>query len=202
MKKTIYILAIFILLIGLVACNNKTSDWKISMENFFTQFNANDGGENIPCKYRFHDLDGDNIPEIIISFGPPEGELRYEKVYKLYGDSYEQIGSDVLLRFFTNQEGKLVAEKRSGYMVDGVYFAEIKDKKLVFNDYIDSNGNDNYNGVKYNNLQELHQNMDIFAATDLDNVLKIIPEMDCNDIVNAAKNKIYKWDNGWIANYK
>ena len=204
MKRVIFILAIS-LLISLISCGNdkqEESDWKISIENFFTQFKADDAdGENIPCKYRFHDLDNDNIPEIIIGYGPPESELRYEKVYKLYGDSYEQIRQDKLFRFYTNQEGKLVAETRSGYMVDAVYFADIKDKKINLNDYIDSTGGDDYNGVKYNNLPELYQIMDIWSATDLDDTLVPLTEIDCSDILNTAINAVYKWDNGWITKH-
>ncbi|MCL2158472.1 MAG: hypothetical protein FWH48_03600 [Oscillospiraceae bacterium] len=206
MKKIICIVAALLLAAGLFACDSEkpAGDWKAPMEKFFTQFAvATDDadGANVPVKYRFLDLDGDDVPEIIISYGLPESELTYDKVYKLYGDVdvYVKIAEDSkLLAFYTNQEGKLVVAKRSGYMVDSIYFAEIADKKLSFNSYVDSRGSDSYNGVKYDSLPELYSDMDIWSALDLDDTLSEIAEIDCSEVVNAAKNPSYKWENGLI----
>jgi len=214
MKKILLLLFSTMLILLMLGGCKKEVDWKDSMEKFLTQFPTmltiadkkdvivdfengiipNDAeGINLPFRCRFQDLDGDDIPEVMIAFGPPESEIMYDKVYKLYGDSYEQIGGgDKIFAFYKNQDGKLVAETRGGYLVDGVYFAEIKDKKLKLNDYIDSKGGDTYNGVKYANLPELYETMDVWSAKDLDETLELWPEMDCSEIVSAAINRMNK----------
>ena len=208
----IVILAVMIITSVLfTACSSKDEsdvDWKTALENFLTQFptlldetalfEAVNGivhpidadGIYVPGGYRFQDLDGDNIPEAIISFGPPESEIAYDKVYKLYDGAYEQIAQDKFA-FYTDKNGKLAAEIRFGYMAGAVYSAEIIDKKLILNDYIDSKGSDTYDGVKYNNLQDLYQIMDIWSAQDLDPALRPLPDIDCSAIVKAARDRAY-----------
>ena len=181
--------------------NNNLSDnieWKTALENFLTQFpslydfgnpKAPDAdGIYLPFKCRFQDLDSDNIPEAIITFGVPEGEWVFDKAYKLYDGSYEQIGQAMFI-FYTNTEGKLVAATKSGYTINAIYFAEIQNKKLILNDYIDSKGNDNFNGVKYDSFSE-EDGTSLWEATDADETLKLLPEIDCSDIFNAAKSRI------------
>jgi len=181
--------------------NNNLSDnieWKTALENFLTQFpslydfgnpKAPDAdGIYLPFKCRFQDLDSDNIPEAIITFGVPEGEWVFDKAYKLYDGSYEQIGQAMFI-FYTNTEGKLVAATKSGYTINAIYFAEIQNKKLILSDYIDSKGNDNFNGVKYDSFSE-EDGTSLWEATDADETLKLLPEIDCSDIFNAAKSRI------------
>ena len=212
MKKVLLLLLSAVLILLMFGGCKKDVDWKVSLENFLTKFptmltiadnrdvivDFENGiipgdaeGICLPFRCRFQDLDGDDLPEAIISFGPPESEIMYDKIYKFYGDSYGQIGGgEKKFEFYKNQNGKLVAETRNGYMADGVYFADIKDKKLILTDYIDSNGGDNYNGVKYANLPELYDTMDVWSAKDLDGSLELWGEIDCSDIVSAAINRI------------
>jgi hypothetical protein len=206
-KKIITAIFLLMAILTALSCQNDNNiDWKISLENFLTQYptlfedirgtydisKATDILGNAPYKVRFQDLDGDDIPEIIISFYPPAaGSIVYDKIYKLYGDAYEQIEHILkVFTFYINKDGKLVAETRNGDMVSGIYFAEIKDKKLILSDYIDSGGNDNYNGVKYSDLTGLHSIMDIWTAADVDNTLAMLPEIDGSAIVSSARNRI------------
>jgi len=178
-------------------------DWKAALENLLTQFpsvfkeihdvsEATDAeGINVPYKFIFYDLDGDGIPEAMVLYGPPASERTYDKIYKFYGGSYEQIEhKQTIFGVYTNTDGKLVAESRGGYMVDAVYFAEINDKKLILSDFIDSSGSDTYNGVRYADLPELYETMDVWSAADLDDTLEPLPQLEFPDIVNAAKNRV------------
>ncbi|MCL2517750.1 MAG: hypothetical protein FWF15_04225 [Oscillospiraceae bacterium] len=206
MKKIILILIILILSASL-SISAQEINWKTPLENLLVQFPTtldetvkSEVGNGIvqaidaegiyfPGKYRFQDLDGDGIPEVMITFGIPQSEWVFERVFKLYGDSYEQIGQDMYI-FYQNAQGKLVAATISGYRIGAIYFAEIENKKLILKDYIDSNGNDNFNGVKYNNLSEL-KGIDIWCATDADDTLQLLPEIDCSDIVSTARSRVY-----------
>ena len=180
--------------------DNNNIDWQTALENFLTQFpslydfgnpNAPDAdGIYLPSKCRFQDLDGDGIPEVMITFGHPEGEWVFDKAYKLYDGSYEQIGQAMFI-FYTNADGKLVVATKSGYTINAIYFAEIQDKKLILSDYIDSKENDNFNGVKYDSFSE-EEGTSFFEATDADETLKLLPEIDCSNIFNAAKNRVYE----------
>jgi len=192
----------------------KNVDWKIALENLLIQFptildetakyEAGSGivhpidadGIYVPCHYKFQDLDGDNIPEAIITYAHPESEWIFDKVYKLYGDSYlqitlsENINNMTMFVFYTNIHGNLVAAKRSGYTINGIYFAEVQNKKLILSDFIDSNGNDSYNGVKYDSFSEWDATA-LWDAADADETLRLLPEIDCFEVVNAARIKIY-----------
>ena len=209
MKKIITVIIFIVILSSLFLLNIGAEDikWQTALENLLTKFptildetamyEAGGGivhpidadGVYVPCGYRFHDLDGDNIPEVIINFGLPESEWVFDKVYKLYDGSYEQIGQAMFL-FYTTTEGKLVAATRSSYTINAIYFAEIQDKTLVFSDFIDSKGNDNFNGVKYDSFSEF-DGTSLWDARDADETLQLLPEIDCSDIVNAARNKVY-----------
>lgn len=182
-------------------------DWETSLENLLIQyptildetamFEAGNGistpidadGVYVPCGYRFQDLDADNIPEAIIRFGPPASEIMFEKIYKLYDDTYKLISKDYIHTFYRNAEGKLVTAIRTGYFDGALYFVDIQNQQMVFSEYIDSKGNDNYNGIKYDNL--LAHNDDNLSITDLDNTLQIIGKIDCSEIVSSARSKVY-----------
>jgi len=204
-KKIIIALLLLMAMLSVLSCQDDKNgandvDWELPLENLLTQFPSlyDNGNRNskapdadgiyLPSKCRFQDLDGDGIPEAMITFGHPEGEWVFDKVYKLYDGSYEQIGQAMFI-FYTNADGKLVVATKSGYTINAIYFAEIQDKKLILSDYIDSKGNDNFNGVKYDSFSE-EDGTSFFEATDADETLKLLPEIDCSEIVNAAKNKI------------
>jgi len=150
----------------------------------------------LPARFRFQDLDGDGIPEVIISYTIPESGFIYDKIYKLYDDSYVQINQDNqhLFNFYTSAEGKLVASIKGQFTINAVYFVEIINGELILTDYIDSTGSDNFNGVKYDNIVELLQTMDVWGARDLDKTLQPIPEIDLPDIVSAVQFKVYSSD--------
>ena len=146
-------------------------------------------GIYVPLRYRFQDLDSDNIPEVIIRFGPPASEFSYDKIYKFYDDSYELIGDGKLYSFYLNPEGRLVTSTRVGYMIDSIHFVEMQNRQLILSDYIDSNGSDNYNGFKYNNLTDAMN--EPMSAEDIDSSLQPLGEIDCSDIVNTARITVY-----------
>ena len=213
MKKISIILIIIIIFSNLLSVSAENIKWQTALENLLVKFptildetalyEAGSGivrpidaeGIYVPCYYKFQDLDGDNIPEAIITFGYPESECVYDNIYKLYGNSYEKISQDekigkVMFIFYTTTEGRLAAATQSGYTVNAIYFADIRDKKLILSDYIDSKGNDNYNGVKYSSFSEL-DGTSLWSATDADQTLQPLSEIDCSNIVNAARYKVY-----------
>ena len=63
-------------------------------------------------------------------------------------------------------------------MISAIHFADIIDGQLVLSDYIDSNGNDNFNGISYSNVLDMMQTfeMDIWSARDLDEALQPLQE--------------------------
>jgi hypothetical protein len=206
-KKLSVILILIIIISNFSSINAENIKFQTALENLLikfptildetARFEAGNGivrpidadGIYVPCNYRFQDLDGDNIPEAIITFGYPESEVVFDKVYKLYDGSYEQIGQ-ALFTFYKNPQGKLVAATTSGYTINAIYFAEIQNKKLILNDFIDSKGNNNFNGIKYDSFSDWN-GTSLWLATDADETLQLIPEIDCSDIVNAARNRIY-----------
>jgi len=206
-KKLLIILIAIIIFSNILIVNAENMNWQTALENLLikfptildenARFEAGNGivrpidadGINVPCHYRFQDLDDDGIPEAIITFGHPESEWVYDKIYKLYGDTYEQIGQALFI-FYKNTQGKLVAATISGYTINAIYFAEIKNKKLILNDFIDSKGNDHFNGIKYDNFSEWDGTF-LWLATDADETLRLLPEIDCSDIVEAARNRVY-----------
>ena len=146
-------------------------------------------GIYVPCGSRFFDLDGDDIPEVVIRFGPPASEVVYDKIYKFYDESYELIDGGELHAFYLNPEGRLVTSISAGYMLGSIHFAEIHDRQLVLTDYIDSNGSDSYNGFKYNEvIKGLTEPM---SADDIDLTLRMLNEIDCSDIVSTARSMVY-----------
>jgi hypothetical protein len=194
-------------------------EWKIALENLLVKFprmidrakyeaeinlarpaEADDRGY-FPEWYKFHDLDGDDIPEIIITYVFPESEGVYDKIYKLFGDTYEQIelpgqiAGHVMFVFYTNSQEKLVAATiRGGYTINAIYFAEIQGKKLMLSDFIDSEGKDNFNGVKYDSFSDW-DGTSLWYATDADKTLRLFPEIDCSDVLDAAKTRVYGINN-------
>jgi len=213
MKKILIILIISVIFSIFLSAGAENIKWQTALENLLVKFptildenalrEAGSGitrptdaeGIYVPCYYKFQDLDGDNIPEAIITFAHPESEWVYDNIYKMYGNSYEKISQDekivkVMFMFYKNTEGRLVAATQSGYTVNAIYFADIRDKKLILSDFIDSNGNDNYNGVKYSGFLELDRTS-LESATDADQTLQPLPEIDCSNIVNAARYKVY-----------
>jgi len=185
----------------------ESGDWQIALENFLTGFPTmldetalyevgmgirkavDSDGIYAPVEYMFQDLDGDGIPEVLINFIHPESEPVFHKVYKLYGDTYEQIAQARFV-FYTNQQGRLVAATIRGYTVNAIYFAEIQGKELVLSDFIDSEGNDSYNGVKYDSFSEW-DGTSLFYATDADKTLRLLPEIDCSDIVALSAYRLF-----------
>ena len=146
----------------------------------------------IPYNYFFHDLDFDGIPEVIIMSGMPETCLVMGEIYKLYGKSYKSIGYMSGPPLYINPENKIVSVDN-----ESTQLLEIKNKEIVYSEYIDSMGNDSYKGVKYSEIGsssgffsfESHEAWlacDLFLAD-----LRYIPEFDCSDVVEAAKNSKY-----------
>ena len=82
-----------------------------------------------------------------------------------------------------------------------VHFAEIKNGKLILSDYIDSKGNDTYNGDKYNCLggdmnctdgENWHYIQIGIYFTALDEIVQAddltpLPEFDCSDVLDSIK---------------
>jgi len=144
----------------------------------------------------YYDLNNDGIPEVIISYYSPFtiGGGGGSNIYTLNGDKYEQIYSGfdnykwVLL--FTNPQNKLVMFERNGHEgLLAIYFVEIINGELILSDYIDSNGNDMYEGYKYNNLGGTGVNIwsDGINIIESDNLIHL-PEFDCSDVLDSIKH--------------
>lgn len=152
----------------------------------------------IPFRCEFYDLDNDKMPEAIIVYAPliTHGGA-WGEVYKLYGTSYERIGSlsrgEYGESFYINPENRIVSAGR-----DSTRILEIKNKEIVYSEYIDSMGSNTYNGMKYSEIgnyssdffmfenKEEWLNTEVFLAD-----LRLLPQIDCSDVVEAAKNSVY-----------
>lgn len=152
----------------------------------------------LPFRCEFYDLDNDGIPEAIIVYAPliSHGGA-WGEVYKFYGTSYEKIGSlsygEYAESLYINPQNRIVSVGRESTRI-----LEIKNKKIVYSEYIDSTGSDTYNGMKYSEIgsyssdffsfgtYEAWLNTEVFLAD-----LKRLPQIDCSDVVEAAKNSSY-----------
>ena len=148
----------------------------------------------LPRKYYFYDLDYDGIPEVIIDYGGLASGMGLRYIYKLYGASYEQIGSlsggEYYEEIYVNPLGKIVSVN-----TESTRILEIKNKEIVYSDYIDSFGSDSYNGVKYNEIGT-YSNSEVFSFESYEVFLeceefladlRYIPEFDCSDILHSIK---------------
>ena len=177
-----------------------------------------------PYSYKFYDLDYDNIPEIIINY--TGWELSPTFIYKMNGNKYEQIhfnnfesnnidgNKNPRFQFYLNANNKIVVFITGYTNLYSVNYVEITNGELTLTDYIDSIGNDNYYGLKYNNLfipetanTIIEGDWDIgiyqtergngtyrIWASDfsMNNIIKTdnltpLPEFDCSDVLNSIK---------------
>lgn len=186
-KKIIcYILAFTIIFAFTANVSAEDVRWKIYLKNFLTRnflslFNekSDEIAEDIFIEfdgniwnvwgYEFYDIDGDAVPEVIIYCG---GIMGLGCIYKLYGTSYDFIGSigagEWAGRLYINTQGKIA------YIYTfGVQFVEIKNKEIIYSPYIDSHGND---------LSKT------FLPWDLaENEFIPLPEFDCSDVITSIK---------------
>ena len=120
--------------------------------------------------YKFCDLDGDGIPEVIIYCG---GTTGYRGIYKLYGTSYEFIGAlyggEWCGSLYINTQGKIV-----DISMFGAWLVEIKNKEIICSPYIDSHGND---------LSEIFRVWDCLSEE-----VMLFPEFDVSDVLDSIKN--------------
>jgi hypothetical protein len=172
---------------------NPDSNVKISdFPSDFVFFDGVIGSGCMPFRYKFYDLDFDGIPEVIIDFGALQSGAGWREVYKFYDDSYEQIGSlhggEYYESLYINPENKIVSVQTGTTQV-----FEIENKKIIYSKYIDSTGNDMFNGVKYDEIgnyteffafetYEDYLNSAVFLAE-----LRYIPEFDCSDVLGIIK---------------
>lgn len=104
-----------------------------------------------PTGCNFYDLDNDGIPEAVVHYAGYESCISWRNVYKLYGTFYEEIGSlsggEYYDHLFIDSQNRIIV-----LHPDSMQLLEIKNKKIVYSEYIDSTGSDTYNGVKYSEI--------------------------------------------------
>ena len=160
----------------------------------FSKDIENYGDVALPTNYFFYDLDFDGIPELIVDYGGIASGIGCRYVCKLYGDSYEKTdtlsGGEYYEMIFINPENKIVSISPHATRV-----LNIQNKKVVYSNYIDSFGNDEYNGIKYSEIGT-YSTFDLFVYKDHEEFLtreifladlRRIPEFDCSDVLNAIK---------------
>ena len=129
-------------------------------------------GIYLPNRCEFYDLDSDGIPEAVIVYVPyiAHGGLPGD-VYKLYETSYEFIGTidrgECPDHLYITPQKKVISIK-----LHSTDFLEIKNKEIVYSEYIDSKGNRGYDAIKYGETGNL-----------LDEGFKVLPKIDCSRII-------------------
>ena len=143
----------------------------------------------LPHECKFYDLDNDNIPEIVVSFPSRFSEGGHDFIYKLNGTNYEPIYSELnSVYMYKNSQNILVVFEGFYVVINAVYFAEIQNGKLIFSDYIDSNGNNMLDGIKYNNITEETDMWEFMQKVIENDNLTPLVEFDVSDVVDAIKN--------------
>lgn len=152
-------------------------------------------GENriaLPYEINFCDLDNDDVPEIFIRYAI--GNMRIQsKVYKLYGDNYEEISDgDNYWKFdylFVNFQNKVVLLQYGDYEEDlySINFWGIENKEVVLSVYIDSNGNTTSNGRSYSNMFMSSESEDYKSLFQNEN-LREIPQLYFPNIISETQS--------------
>jgi len=180
---------------------------------------------NIACSLEvaFYDIDDDNIPEVFIYSGYPCTCSSWLDIYKFYGNSYEKIlnrrggmgdlelGNGFYYKnIYSNKENKTVVLDIDGYpygMWDtpsNISFIEIRNGKIVYNDYVDSKGNV-YNDIfslffdsaAYESDCEIYgyyidekKYYDWDKYNEIFDELTPLPEFDCSDVIDSIVEAI------------
>jgi hypothetical protein len=216
-KKYILILFSCVLLTINVNADNVNvldTDWKISLAEFFMQFPSifdrayaeyNHAHRIIPADaidyyhpfaFKFYDFDGDGVPEVLIMFGIPDSCAVSHAVYKLYDGVYEMIGGGWGWRnntFHFDSQDRLVRAYRRDYHEASIDFMEIRDKQIIYTDYI------GVSGVNYNEYGDYDFWQPYISGESPEQVagrwaefleqesLATLPEFDCSDIVQYVR---------------
>ncbi|MCL2773945.1 MAG: zinc ribbon domain-containing protein [Oscillospiraceae bacterium] len=113
---------------------------------------------SLPYICSLYDLDNNGIPEVFITY-LYEDMYPSSVVYKLNGNTYEKLTGYIdPQNIYVNYQNKLVFVNNVEGSIEGIVFVEIKNKEIVFSDYVDSKGRDykdiniDYGSDEYNNL--------------------------------------------------
>ena len=143
----------------------------------------------LPFKYVFYDLDNDGVPEAFIGYAIYSTDWTWTHVYKLYGDSYKQIGvignsftweTD---KFYVTAQNETVMAISSDGLLHSVYFVSIQDEKLIYSDYIDPKGNI-YNS-DITSAQSVFIDPDTHEFKGTADEFTLLPEFDCSDVIDS-----------------
>lgn len=138
----------------------------------------------LPWGCEFYDLDSDGIPEAVIIYAPliAHGGA-WGEVYKLYGTSYEKIGSlsygEYSEYLYINPQNRIVSFK-----TNSTEFLDIINHEIVYSEYLDSDGNKEYKGIKYSEIGSYSYEHYGFTQEEILGGLKNLPQIDCSDILN------------------
>ena len=147
----------------------------------------------LPYEYKFYDLDNDGIPELFMDYPTQVAEGRYKNIYKLYGSTYEKIETGEYLNggymeediLYKNGQNKTVLIRYNNPDgAEAIRFLDIQDKKIIYSDYADLNGNI-YDDLLFSSLYRFDNEMYDKISSELE--LALLPEFDCLDVINSIK---------------